>query len=199
MKKEEPTDKKDDKTSLLNKDEKKEEAKTGAPEKYEAWKLPEGFQFAEGKAEKIEAAFKELGISQDAGQKLVDMYVEEISAIANAGAEAYMNLRKEWVDAVKADPEIGKSLPQVKANIARALDGLGQPEAVTAFKEAMDLTGAGDHPAFIKVFNWLAQKAVEGRQISGKGPSPEGQKGPNAKPASPAQAMYPNLPSANQS
>ena len=58
------------------------------------------------------------------------------------------------------------------------------------------LTGAGDHPAFVKAFNKLAAFVTEGSHVSGKGPSDLGQQKPGAptKPSA-AQALYPNLPS----
>jgi hypothetical protein len=40
----------------------------------------------------------------------------------------------------------------------------------------MNLTGAGDHPAFVKAFNKLAAFVTEGSHVTGKGPSDLGQK-----------------------
>jgi hypothetical protein len=52
----------------------------------------------------------------------------------------------------------------------------------------MDLTGAGDNPAFIKVFTKMAARMSEGKPVdAGKPPG-------GAKPT-PAQSMYPKLPS----
>lgn len=184
--------------SLLNEPEKEGDKPKveGVPEKYEPWKLPEGFTMDEAVSTKVNDTFKELGISQEAGQKLVDLYAEQIQGAINAPVESYLDLRKGWRDEVAKDPEIGKIMPEVKQTISRALDGLGQPELATAFKEAMDLTGAGDHPAFVKAFYYLAQKAVEGKHVSGKGPTDQGKP---KTPTTPAQAMYPNLPSSAQS
>jgi len=184
----EPKDK-----SLLNEEDNKPPV-GDAPEKYEAWKLPDGFEMPEAKLTLVNDTFKELGISQEAGQKLVDLYAGQLKEEIEAPYKAYTDLRKTWRDEVAADPKIGKILPQVKQDIARALDGIGDPVLVTAYKEAMDLTGAGDHPAFIKVLHALAQRAVEGKPVTGKGPA--GVTAPGAKPTTGAAALYPNLPSA---
>lgn len=181
--------------SLLNEDDK---VAQGAPEKYEPWTLPEGFEIPEETAKEVDATFKELGISQEAGQKLVDFYAKQAQAALTAPYEAYAEMRKSWRDSVAADPEIGKILPQVKQTISRALDGLNNPKLVAEFKEAMDFSGAGDHPAFIKAFYQLAQKAVEGKHVSGSGPAKTGQTAPNARPPSMAEALYPNGPSTKQ-
>jgi hypothetical protein len=58
----------------------------------------------------------------------------------------------------------------------------------------MDLTGAGDNPAFIKAFWKLSQHVVEGKPAPGGGPSPHGQVAVGqAQRPSIAQAMYPSL------
>jgi len=61
----------------------------------------------------------------------------------------------------------------------------------------MNTTGVGDHPAFVRALNKFGQLFGEGKFVNGGGPSPHGQKAPGApdKP-SPAQALFPKLPSA---
>lgn len=187
-----PTEKKDGE-SLLNEGEKKPETKPGAPEKYEPFTVPEGYTLDEKVATEAGTLFKELGLSQASGQKLIDMYVSKTTEAANAPYEAYKELRSEWQTAAKADPEIGGKLPEVKATVSKAIDSLGDAKLATEFREAMDLTGAGDHPAFIKAFYKLAQRAVEGKGVQGGGPSKFGQQAPGTGPRSAAAAMYPNL------
>src|SRR5262245_66464568 len=66
----------DDKTSsLLNKDREKD-TPSGAPEKYEAFKVPEGHEINEDTAKEVGALFKELNLTQGQGQKLVDYWVK---------------------------------------------------------------------------------------------------------------------------
>src|SRR5262245_3138783 len=48
----------------------------GAPEKYEAFKLPEGYEFDKDSLTSAQALFKELNLPQASAQKLVDMYVK---------------------------------------------------------------------------------------------------------------------------
>lgn len=191
----------DDGTTLLTKKEGEEtKAPEGAPEKYEAFKLPEGIEL---KGEQLEAAtklFKDLNLPQAAAQSLVDFHSAQLKAAATAGTETMNTMRSDWQAAVKADPEIGSRLPAVKAEVSRALDSLNNPTLVTEFKAAMDLTGVGDNLAFIKAFYKMAQMVNEGRPVSGKGPSVHGQSpsGTQPKPSA-AQSLYPNLPSAASS
>jgi hypothetical protein len=183
----------DDKSSLLNKDRKKEEP-SGAPDKYEAFKVPEGHEIAEDTAKEVGTLFKELNLSQAQGQKLVDYWVKNNQEAFEAPFKAWEDVQKKWTDAVKIDPEMGHRLPEIKTTIGKALDSLGDTKLASEFRDAMDYTGAGNNPAFIKAFWKLAQAVTEGGHVAGSGPSPHGQKAPGQGPPSPAKALYPNLP-----
>jgi hypothetical protein len=189
-------DKKDDSKSLLNKGDKAEAKPEGAPEKYEAFKAPEGFNLDEKAVADAAPLFKELGLSQVQAQKLVDQYAKLTVEASEAPYKAWQEMQEKWQGEVKADPEIGGKLDQVKASIGRALDSLGDPALVTQFKEAMDLTGAGNNLAFVKAFYKLSQQVNEGKAVTAGGPSKHGQTKPGTAPESAAKALYPNLPSA---
>lgn len=182
-----------DGTTLLTK---KDEAKPAAPEKYEAFKVPDGFTLDEKVATEAGALFKEAGLSQDAAQKLVDFYTAKTQEAFQQPYKAYKDMREGWVKDSNADPEISGKLAKggpVLTTIAKALDGLGDSKLTDQFKEAMDLTGVGDHPAFIKTFYRLAQMVTEGGSVAGRGPASTGQSAPGTGRVSAAQALYPNL------
>lgn len=176
-------------TSLLN----DKDGATGAPEKYETFKVPEGFTLDETVSAEASTLFKGMDLTQDEAQQLVDFYVKQTNEVADAPYKLYNDMREEWRGKVKADAEIGHKLPTVKATVSKAIDSLGDPTLAKDFREAMDLTGAGDNPAFIKAFYKLALRLTEGAHVSGTGPSTLGQKAPGAAPKSAASAMYPNL------
>jgi len=142
----------------------------------------------------INAMFKELNLNQDGAQKLVDYYVKKTQEASEGPYKLWEDTQKEWQDQVKADPEIGGKLSEVKTTISKAIDGLGDANLSTEFRKAMDFTGAGNNPAFIKTFWKLAQMVTEGQHVSGRGPSPFGQAAPDSRPATAARAIYPNLP-----
>jgi hypothetical protein len=173
--------------------------KAEAPTEYAEFKVPEGFELASEVSKEAGGLFKEMGLNQEQAQKLVDFYVTKNQESAEQPFKAYENLRKEWVDQVKADPEIGSRdgmKAEVRQTISRGLDAIGNPALVKEFKDAMDLTGAGDHPAFIKAFHALAKMVTEGEPVRGNGPSPAGQLPRAGRPVSPAKALFPKLPSA---
>lgn len=175
------------------------ETSTGAPETYADFKAPENYTLDPKMIAEAAPIFKELNLSQDQAQRLVDLQAKLSLAAAKAPQETYEALRNTWRTEAAAHPDLkGRLGPggEVSTTIGKAIDTLG-PDLAKDFRAAMDLTGAGDNPAFIRAFYKLATAVSEGTHVTGKGPSPEGQRAPgtNAKPT-PAQALYPNLPSA---
>lgn len=173
----------------------------GAPEAYTDFTAPEGYTLDKAAIDAATPIFKELGLSQDQAQKLVAFHASQMIEAAKAPQATYEATRTEWQTAVKSDPELtaavsgGKTgLEAVKLDISRALNGLGDAKLASEFKAAMDLTGAGDHPAFVKTLWKLASFVTEGTNVPGGGPSPHGQRAPgSAERPSAAAALYPNL------
>jgi hypothetical protein len=167
--------------------------------KFEDFKAPEGAELDKATMEKALPVFKDLGLNKDQAQKLVDFY----SSISKSAGEDIVNSalteRKEWKDKLTNDPDIGGAkLPQTKATINKALDSILSKADAIAFREAMDYTGAGDHPAFAKAIFKLASLLTETPardHVNGNGPTKEGQSasGTAARPSI-ASAIYPNLP-----
>jgi hypothetical protein len=180
--------------SLLN-----EKGPTGAPEKYEDFKVPDGFTLDPDVAKEATAIFKEINASQADAQKLVDFYHKLTKEAVEAPINHYMDTRQEWRDLINADPEIGGSkLNGTKASIGKLLDSVGDSKLTEAFREAMDYTGAGDNPAVVRMLNAFAKRLTEGGPVRGGGPSTEGQRAPGEGRPSAAQALYPNLPSSQR-
>jgi hypothetical protein len=170
----------------------------GAPEAYSPWKLQEGYELDTGVSEAGSKIFKELNLTQDQAQKLVDFYSEHAIKSSKETLDAWTATRKEWRDGIAADPQLSKLTGSngnfgpdsaLVVTVNRALDGLQNPKLVSDFKDAMELTGAGDNPAFVKVLYALASKVTEGTTYAKGEPS----KAANARPT-PGAALYPNLP-----
>jgi hypothetical protein len=174
---------------------------TGAPEAYAAFTAPDGYTLDPKTIEAATPIFKELGLTQDQAQRLVQFHSEQMIAAAKGPEATYVEMRTDWQAKVKADPDMAKAvngdktgLDAVKLDIGRALNALGDPTLANEFKEAMNLTGVGDHPAFVKTMWKLASFVTEGKHVSGTNPSPHGQNDPSkARPATGAHALYPNL------
>src|SRR5258705_2652378 len=73
---------------------------TGAPEKYGDWKLPEGYALDTGVSEDGSKLFKELNLTQDQAQKLVDFYSEHAIRSSKEVLDAWTATRKEWRECI---------------------------------------------------------------------------------------------------
>jgi hypothetical protein len=172
------------------------EAAAGAPEKYADFKVAEGFVLDPKVAEEVSGIFKGMNLSQENAQKLVDFYSAKTQEAQEAPFKAFADMTKAWKDEVAKT--YGKDIEpggKHSVSVARLLSQLGPTEA--GFREAMDNTGAGSHPAFVAAFIKLAEMLGEGTHVPGNQPSPLGQTNGEKAPPSLAQAMYPHLPSAN--
>lgn len=171
-----------------------------APETYADFKLPEGVKLAPETLSKATELFKSLNLPQDAAQSLLDFHLDQVKAVETSADDTYRATVEEWGNQLKADPEIGGKLAEVKANLGKAYDAIIEaagPKAAEAralvneFKSVMDLTGAGNHPAFVKFFNRMAQRVIEPTHVAGKGPiSPTASGQPGGGNPGLAQSMY---------
>lgn len=162
-----------------------------APEAYTDFTLPEGVTLDKAILDEATPIFRELGLSQEAAQKLVDLQAKHSAKSSADLSKAVDDMRADWQAKVKADPVLA-NVDAVKVELGRAKDKL-PAQVRTAFDEAMNLTGLGDHPAVVRGLFEFAKLVNEGTPVNGSGPSPEGQT--NGRPARPtiAGALYPNL------
>ncbi|MBH2961615.1 peptidase [Serratia marcescens] len=116
--------------------------KPAAPEKYE-FSAPEGQELDANALAVFEPIAKELGLSQEQAQKLVDIYPQ----IQQQQAEAWSKQVSDWGEQVKADKEIGGDKFNASVGAAqRALDQFGNPE----LREYLNASGLGNHPALVR-------------------------------------------------
>lgn len=116
--------------------------KPAAPEKYE-FAAPEGQALDANALAVFEPIAKELGLTQEQAQKLVDIYPQ----IQQQQAEAWSKQIADWGEQVKADKEIGGDKFNASVGLAqRALDQFGNPE----LREYLNASGLGNHPALVR-------------------------------------------------
>lgn len=165
-----------------------------APEKYGDFKLPDGYEFDKTSLEQATAIFKDLGLSQDNAQKLVDFYAANSLQASEAPYKAWADLQKQWTEQI-ADRFPGEKATQVKSMISNVIDTVLPPSLAKNFRAAIDLTGAGSHPDFVEAMSIFLKPLSEGTPVRGNAPSPAGQKGPEAQPGqiSVADALYGHL------
>lgn len=156
------------------------------PEKYAFENLPEGYTLDDAAAAEWSSTFKDLGLSQDAVDKLVAADAKRqqgmVEAFHGQITEAHKQQVGQWIAQVKADPEFGGAKLAENIGIAqKALAAYGSPELTQMLKE----TGIGSHPALLKAFHKAGLELGEGRLHRTT------TEVPGDKPL--ANRMYPNL------
>lgn len=177
----------------------KKDAVTGAPEKYEDYKVPDGYTLDPEVKKGADELFKGLGLNQAQAQSLVDFYTKQTSEAFAAPYKAFNQASEDWRQESENHPDLrGKLGPgkEISVRIGKALDSIGDSKLTDAFKQHMDITRAGNYWAFIKTLDWFAQRVTEGTHVAGTGPSTAGQSKPGEAPPTVAGALWPNLPSA---
>lgn len=148
---------------------------------------PEGLELSEADRETLGGIAAKHGLSKEAMTDLLGEYATRVKSAQDAAAQAYLETNKKWQEEVRADPEIGGDKLD---GVLKTIGAVMNDPAITApgFKEALNLTGAGNNPAIIKTFYKMAQKITEGGHVGGSPPASK------PAPKTGASAMYPNLP-----
>ena len=157
--------------------------KKDEPGEYKEFTIPDGMELDKGAMEAFTPIAKELGLTQDQAQKLVDVYSN-----ANADAVATMGsqidaLHQTWIQEVKDDPDLGGAkFDETVATARTFINGYGDQKLTDVLNE----TGLGNHPAVVKLFYKLGRSMSEDNVNIGAIRGQEGEK-------SRAHKMFPNM------
>jgi hypothetical protein len=140
---------------------KTEDAPKGAPEAYEPFKAPEGWEIDQALLTEFAPTLKELNLTQEQAQKVIDFapkLVEQTAVATTAKVldELGMAGRQDWVAAVKSDKEFGgDKLAENLAVAKKAMDAFASPE----LRALLIKSGMGNHPELVRAF-YRAGKAI---------------------------------------
>ncbi|MFY4545026.1 peptidase, partial [Escherichia coli] len=132
-------------------------------EKYE-FQAAEGVELDTEALKEFEPVARELNLTNEQAQKLVDAYPKILAGVQQRQAEAWQKTTEQWAADVKADKVIGgdKLISNLSA-AQRALDQFGTPE----LKEYLNTTGMGNHPDLVKTFVKIGKAMSEDGMVTG--------------------------------
>jgi len=146
-----------------------------APEEYAEFAIPEGTTLDETTATEFKSIAKELDLTQEQAQKLLDFGGDKIRAMAEAPQKLWAETQAKWQAEVKADPEIGgTNFAESRAAAAKVFEPgesnpfVGSAEEAKSLKDALNMTGAGNNPAMVKLFVKMGRMLSEPGGLSGK-------------------------------
>lgn len=155
------------------------------PESYE-FTAPEGMELDAVAVEAFTPIAKELGLNQAQAQKLADLYAGQVGRVMAQVQEAQAAQEAAWVSEIKADPEIGGAKLEGNLSVAaKAIDAFGGAD----LRQALTITGAGNHPAIVRAFVEIGKAISEDNFIRSNGADPGGR--------SAAETLYPSQTKGN--
>lgn len=162
-----------------SKDGKPEEKKvSGAPEKYTDFTLPDGLQLSKEMAEAFPAIAKELNLTQEQAQKLVDLQSQSVTRQHEEQQAEFKAIQTEWKN--ETIQALGPNYESEMGFAAKVIDRFGTPELRTLFNE----TGIGNHKEMATMLIKLGKAISEDGFVEGSNQA--GSKGA-------ANVLYPNL------
>lgn len=138
-------------------------SKSEVPETYEAFTMPDGVTIDAEMLASASPVFKDLGLTQDQAQKLVDYQASQTSAAATKQTDDFNQMIDGWTTQSQNDKEFGGDKFEENVAVARqAIDKFGTPELKTLLSDH----GVGSHPEVIrfmvKVGKLTAEKPIDG-------------------------------------
>lgn len=154
------------------------------PPTYDPFTVPEGITLDADRVGKFTEILADLEITgkvphefaQQFGQKAVDFHVQEVQKAAEDITKLYQTTwerqKTEWKDAFLKDPEIGGNRFQTTVDAARTFIRThgGTTEQQTEFRNLMETSGLGNHPAVIRLLANAGTAMVEGKQLAASKP-----------------------------
>lgn len=151
---------------------------------YEAFKVPEGVTLDNERVKNFTGILADLetkskadhALVQEFGQKAVDFHVSELQKTVEdytQSLQTYWEKQKtDWKDAFLKDPEIGGNRFQTTVDSARTFIRThgGTADQQTEFRNLMETSGLGNHPAMIRLLANAGQTMSEGRPLAATKP-----------------------------
>lgn len=135
-----------------------------APETYADFVMPDGIQVDEALLTEASPVFKELNLTQEQAQKLVDFQSKQVQAGQQNQVEAFNKQVGDWLEESKNDSEFGGDSFDENVKIAQiAVNKFGSPE----LKQLLEDYGVGNHPEMIR-FMYKVGK-LTGEDVPGAG------------------------------
>ena len=152
------------------------------PEKYE-FKAPEGTALDPAAVEAFTPIAKELGLTNDQAQKLVDLQLAQSTQAQQAYTAGIKAMLDGWTEQSRTDKEFGGAKFQENVGVASAaLDKFG----TNALRKALDDSGMGNHPEVVRFLWKVGQTMKEDGMASGA-------TGGGSAPRNAANILFPDL------
>lgn len=139
---------------------------------YGDFAMPQGVQVAPEPMKQFKALAKELNLSKESAQKLIDIQ----TGMVQKQVEEYKALQDGWK--AQTQKEFGGKLEETLAKAAKFMDAFGGEE----LRKAVDELGIGNHPALVRAFAKAGEAISEDKTVLSKTQA--------QRDVTPAEALY---------
>ena len=141
------------------------------PDEYE-FSPPEGVEFDPEKLEGFSDTAKDLKLTQDQYQRLVEYDIERSAAALQEMSTQFSERIADWADEAKADKELGGEDLDKNLGLAKqAIDTFGSPQLAKLIDapsaDNPDGLGLGNHPEVIRLFYRVGRAISESDLVTG--------------------------------
>jgi hypothetical protein len=130
------------------------------------FQAPEGAELDKAALDGFLPIAKELGLSAEAAQKLVNYQ----ATLVQQQAQGYVAQQAKWAEDAKVDPDFGGAKFDESLRQAQAVVEFIGPE----FKEFLNASGMGNHPQMFRALAKLGPKFAADKVVSGESRNPGG-------------------------
>lgn len=134
------------------------------PVEYTDFAVPEGLEMDAEVLTNFKGIAKELGIPQEAAQKLIDLQASLETKRSAAAEQAQAEQAQQWAAQIKADKELGgENYSKTVETAIKAVEKYGSPELRSLLNE----TGIGNHPELVKFCHRIGKALSEDGLVMG--------------------------------
>lgn len=134
------------------------------PVEYTDFAVPEGLEMDAEVLTNFKGIAKELGIPQEAAQKLIDLQASLETKRSAAAEQAQAEQAQQWAAQIKADKELGgENYSKTVETAVKAIEQYGSPELRSLLNE----TGIGNHPELVKFCHRIGKALSEDGLVMG--------------------------------
>jgi len=133
------------------------------PVEYESFKLPEGMEWDTEKSAPFIEAAKEMGLSQENAQKLVDIGSKLIGESQDIVEQAVVKQAKDWYD-----ESVGKFQKEDIALADKTLRRFADEGLISLLRD----TGMANNPQLIGMLKTIGEATKEGSFVDGRSNNP---------------------------
>ncbi|OBU70450.1 hypothetical protein A9K58_00420 [Stenotrophomonas maltophilia] len=158
----------------------------GAPEQYEAFKVPDGFVLEGDRLGQATEFFKAKGWTQEQAQEAIDLYTSMAGEDAGALQQAVETQRLQQIEqwGTETKQQLGSKYDETVSLATTAVKAINDPELTKAFNEL----GWGNHPAMVNAFAFMG-RFLRDSPMDGLGGSTTSAAGERSL----GQRMYPDM------